>query len=370
VAGWCIGRRAYRFPQPREAFHFVIPAIDPQRPDEERDEIPVSAAGPRGLVDFARIARQAGDVEAAVSHYREAQFLDPDDAAIALESALYLAELGRHRESVEILERCVRRHPELPAARFHLGTVWRQLAEPEKAAQQLRRYLALEPEDRLGAAAELDALAEPTTELPAAYLRSLFDQYADEFDRNLVKDLDYRAPEILRQAVDRCWRAPAAGADVLDLGCGTGLGGAAFRDVARRMHGVDLSPRMIERASARGIYESLAVGEAVASLRAETAAWDLVVAADVLVYLGDLAPLFAAARQALKPGGALAATVEAADGTEPALKPTRRFGHPADYLRRAAAVAGLIVALLEPASTRTEKGEPVAGHVMVLINAA
>ena len=354
----------------REALLFVIPSIDPQRPTEERDEVPASAAGPRGLVDFARIARQAGDAEAAVSHYREAQFLDPDDAAIALEAALYLAELGRHRESVEILERCVRRHPELPAARFHLGTVWRQLAEPEKAAQQLRRYLALEPEDRLGATAALDTLAEPATELPSTYLRSLFDQYADEFDRNLVKDLDYRAPEILRQAVDRCWRAPAAGADVLDLGCGTGLGGAAFRDIARRMHGVDLSPRMIERASARGIYESLAVGDAVAALRAETAAWDLVIAADVLVYLGDLAPLFAAALQALRPGGVLAATVEAADGAEPALKPTRRFGHPADYLRRTAAAAGLTVALLEPASTRTEKGEPVAGNVMVLIKDA
>lgn len=354
----------------REAHPFVIPSIESPSPSEASDELPARAAGPRGLLDFARIARQVGDAEAAVGHYREAQFLDPDDAEIALEAALYLAELGRHRESVEILERCVRRHPELPAARFHLGTVWRQLAEPEKAAQQFRRYIALDPEDPLGAAAELDALARPATELPATYLRSLFDQYADEFDRNLVKDLNYRAPEILRQAVDRCWRAPASGADVLDLGCGTGLGGAAFRDLARRLHGVDLSPRMLERASARGIYDSLAVGDAVAALRAETAAWDLVIAADVLVYLGDLAPLFTAARQALKPGGLLAATAEAADGVEPILKPTRRFGHPESYLRRAATAAGLTIAVLEPASTRTEKGEPVAGHVMVLTRAA
>jgi predicted TPR repeat methyltransferase len=348
----------------------VIPSIDSPSPNDAPDESPARAAGPRGLVDFARIARQAGDAEAAAGHYREAQFLDPDDAAIALEAALYLAELGRHREAIEILERCVRRHPELPTARFHLGTVWRQLAEPEKAAQQLRRYLALDPDDALGAAVELEALARPATELPATYLRSLFDQYADEFDRNLVKELNYRAPEILRQAVDRCWRAPAAGADVFDLGCGTGLGGAAFRDIARRMHGVDLSPRMLERASARGIYDSLAAGDAVAALRAETSAWDLAIATDMLVYLGDLAPLFAAARQALKPGGALAATVEAADGAEPVLKPTRRFGHPTDYLRHTAIAAGLTVALLEPASTRTEKGEPVAGHVMVLIKDA
>ena len=324
-------------------------------------------AGLRGLLGFARIARQAGDTEAAANHYREAQFLDPDDPELGIEAALYLAELGRHRESVEILERCVRRHLELPALRFHLALLWRQLAEPEKAAQQLRRYLTLDPEDRLGAAAELAALAQPQSALPESYVRALFDQYADEFDQNLVKDLNYRAPDLLRRAVDRHWRIPDAGADVLDLGCGTGLGGAAFRDIARRMEGVDLSPRMIERASARGIYDSLTVADAIAALRRQAAAWDLVIAADVLVYLGDLSPLFTAAHQALRPGGALAVTVEAADTPEPLLKPTRRFGHSPAYFQRAAEAGGLTVALLEQASARTERGEPVAGHVSVLI---
>jgi predicted TPR repeat methyltransferase len=157
---------------------------------------------------------------------------------------------------------------------------------------------------------------------------------------------------------------------VLDLGCGTGLGGAAFRDMARRMHGVDLSPRMVEKAAVRGIYDSLAVDDARAALAANRAAWDLIIAADVLVYLGNLVPLLTAARAALRPAGAFAATVEAADAPEPTLKPTRRFGHSPAYLRHAAAAAGLAVALLEPAATRTERGEPVAGHVMVLVNDA
>lgn len=328
-------------------------------------------AGPRRLLEFARLARQAGDAETAVSHYREAQFLAPDDPDVVLEYAVCLMELGRYRAAVESLERGVRRHPDSPALRFRLALAWRDLADPGKAMQQLRRCLDLDPDDRLGAAAELARLSSPAASLPEAYLRELFDQYADEFDQNLIKDLEYRAPEVLRQAVDRCWRAPAAGADVLDLGCGTGLGGAAFRDLARRLHGVDLSAGMVAKARARGIYDALAVGEAVASLQAAApAAWDLVIAADVLVYLGDLHPLFAATARALRPGGAFALTVEAGDDDVPRLKPSRRFGHSPGYLEATAAAAGLAPALLEPTSVRTERGEPVPSYVAVLMKRA
>lgn len=327
----------------------------------------LGAPGPAGRLAMARLARQAADADEAIGHYREALALDPDDAAASIEAALFLGECGELREAVAILERCVRRYPELPAPRFHLGDFWRQLAEPAKAGQQLRRYLALDPADLLGAGAVLDRLDGSADTLSATYLRALFDQYADDFDRNLIEDLGYRGPQVLRHAVDRCWRAPAGGATVLDLGCGTGLGGAVFRDLAQRLHGVDLSPRMIAKAAARNVYDALEVGDAAAALQRAPAAWDLVVAADVLVYLGDLAAVFAGLAHAVRPGGAFAATVEAVAGDAPLLKPSRRFGHPSSYLQRGAEAAGLRVALFEPVSVRTERGQPVPGHVMVLV---
>lgn len=330
----------------------------------------MGAPGPAGLMALARLSRQAGAAEEAAARYREALLLDPDDAVTAIEVALYCAELGNHRGAVEILERCVRRHPELGAARYHLGRCWQQLAEPAKARHQLRRYLDLEPEDTLGAAAALATLKRAGDDLPAPYLRALFDQYADDFDRNLIDDLGYRAPQLLRQALDRCWRPTDRGAVTIDLGCGTGLGGAAFRDLACRMHGVDLSPRMIEKAAARNIYDALSVGDAATALARGAAAWDLVIAADMLVYLGDLTAFFAAVATALRPCGAFAASAEATDAAYTELKPTRRFGHAAAHLRHAAALAGLRVAGLDPASPRTEKGQPVPGHVMVLIKDA
>ena len=338
---------------------FLPMAADPSQPG-------LGAEGPAGLRALARVARQLGNAEQAVALYREAAFLDSDDPAAAIEMALYDAELGRHRDAVETLERAVRRHPELAALRFHLGATWRRLAEPEKAAMQLRRSLALDPEDLLGAAAELATLDAGTADLPATYIRALFDQYADDFERNLIENLGYRGPGLLRRAVERCWPIPAGGADILDLGCGIGLAATAFRDVARRIDGVDLSPRMIEKAARRGVYDSLEVADAVAAMAVSAPRWNLILAADMLVYYADLAPLFSAAARALPPGGALAATAETAAGTAPVLKQTRRFGHPESHLRQAAATAGLRVALLEPASARTEKGQPVPGHVLVL----
>jgi predicted TPR repeat methyltransferase len=339
-----------------------LPAA-PFLPADRRD-------GGGGPLSLARLARAAGAEEEAVARYREALLLDPGDPTAAVEAALYLATLGRPRDAVELLELCVRRHPEHPAARFHLGLLWGDLGEPAKAAQHLNRCLGLDPDDRLGADAALAAMAQAAGGLTATYVRALFDQYAEDFDRNLIEDLRYRAPEILRQALDRCWRPPAGGADAVDLGCGTGLAAPMFRDIAKRLHGVDLSPRMVQKAAARRIYDGLAVGDAVAALHGQPACWDLVIAADMLVYLDDLGPLLAAVAASLRPGGAFVATAEATDMPHPELKPTRRFGHPTGHLRHAAIVAGLRVALLEPAATRTEKGQPVPGHVMVALKDA
>jgi predicted TPR repeat methyltransferase len=155
------------------------------------------------------------------------------------------------------------------------------------------------------------------------------------------------------------------GLDVLDLGCGTGLAGAVFRPLAVRLDGVDLSPAMIEKARAKGLYDGLIVGDIETALAAPGRAYDLIVAADTLVYLGDLAALFRGARARLKLEGYFLFTVEA--GTADfELGPKRRWRHGEAYLRRMAAEAGLQVAGLIAASPRREAQKPVEGFAVAL----
>ena len=207
--------------------------------------------------------------------------------------------------------------------------------------------------------------------MAAAYVQALFDQYAPRFERHLVGELDYRGPALLIAALDRV--APQRSyAVTLDLGCGTGLMGRALANRSERIDGVDLSPAMIEHARKTQLYTELSVSSLDAALATGSGqAYDLVTAADVLVYVGALAPVFAGAYRQLRPGGLLAFTAQslaASDGADPtrfALGRDLRFGHSPDYVAATLSSAGFDILLLEPASTRKEKSVPVAGLVVV-----
>jgi predicted TPR repeat methyltransferase len=92
----------------------------------------------------------------------------------------------------------------------------------------------------------------------------------------------------------------------------------------------------------------------------------LVLAADVFTYLQDLRPVLAAVRERLAPGGLVAFTIETHRGGGVVLHEALRFAHGEKHVREAAKAARLDVAVLERASTRTEKGKPVAGLLAVL----
>jgi predicted TPR repeat methyltransferase len=203
------------------------------------------------------------------------------------------------------------------------------------------------------------------------YVRRLFDQYAGRYDTALTEHLRYRGPAILRDAVEAAMHEagrPMRFAAMLDLGCGTGLGGAAFRPFAERLVGVDLSPAMIAQAAAKGLYDRLVSAELADFLADEASAaaqYQLVLAADVFVYVNDLAPVIAGVARVLAPNGLLAFTVETHSGDGVKLLPTLRFAYAEAYLRGIMAGAGLTVLTLAEAAVRTEKGVPVNGLVLV-----
>jgi predicted TPR repeat methyltransferase len=157
----------------------------------------------------------------------------------------------------------------------------------------------------------------------------------------------------------------------IDLGCGTGLAGAAFAATTSEIIGIDLSPRMIELARATALYAELEVAEIVEGLgRRADASADLVLAADVLIYLHDLAPVLREVKRVLRPGGLLAFTAETHDGAGVILNAGLRYAYSADYVREELAGCGLSLERLEQISTRHEGGIPVPGLVAVAIKRA
>ena len=105
---------------------------------------------------------------------------------------------------------------------------------------------------------------------------------------------------------------------------------------------------MIERAGQRGAYDELLVAELTDYLKSQVSQYDLIVAADTLVYFGSLDELLAAAAAALREPGHLVFTVERLDDRSNKAEATTgfflnshgRYSHAEPYLRRCLAATG------------------------------
>lgn len=330
--------------------------------------------------NLASALRQAGRGAEAEAAYRRALMLQPDYAEAWNNQANAQRDAERLEDAAVGYQRAVTLRPDWTDGHDNFGSALYLLHErgAAAAAARLARLWRRDHPDNpvarhIGSAIAGDS-AEPRA--PDAYVRQTFDLFADEFDSKLA-ELGYRAPELLARLVAANGlpsignSGGISGGDlaVLDAGCGTGLCAAALRPYARILSGVDLSAGMLERARARGLYDSLEEAELAAFLSARPGRFDLIVAADVLCYFGVLDEVLAVAGAALRPGGRLAFTVErlAEDGTAaPHRVATHgRYAHREDYVRAVLAAAGLTVVQLVHDTLRLESGVPVTGLVVL-----
>lgn len=276
----------------------------------------------------------------------------------------------------DILEGIVAEAPDWLAAHHALAKAALGAGDLDRAQAAVRACLRIDPADRLGATLLLagHGTGGAAAEMSAAFVGELFDRYAASFDRHLVNDLKYDAPAQIH-ALALALRPAGRFHRALDLGCGTGLAGAALRPLVDHLAGVDLSAGMVARARDKGHYDRLEVGDIVACLAAQApASADLIVAADVLVYIRDLAPVFGATRRVLRPGGYFifttqAMTPAAADAApvpDAVLGTDMRFAHRDGYLVDLAAACGFDIEHFAAVTTREDAGQPVPGRLLAL----
>ncbi|MCZ8177404.1 MAG: methyltransferase domain-containing protein [Rhizobium sp.] len=284
--------------------------------------------------------------------------------------ARMLAENGEHEAAVELMEQALDLVPDWPAGLVRLADYAEKANQPEKAVPALQRVLELDPQDIFGARLKLALLGaeEVPDQPPSRYVEALFDDYADRFDTALVERLDYTVPAKLARLIadhdDRRFEV------AIDLGCGTGLFGAEIRDRVTRLEGFDLSVNMLTKAEEKGLYDFLAKAdlsldpaqsglfdEGLPERRA-----DLVSAADVLMYLGDLANAFALSACLARAGALFAFSVEdAGEGDGYLLAPSLRYAHTEQHVRQRLAENGFEVLTLTRTTIRMDGGKPVFG---------
>jgi predicted TPR repeat methyltransferase len=276
--------------------------------------------------------------------------------------------------AADLLDQAIELAPHFVSAWFVLGKLRKELGQREAAIKAFRRARDADPQDHHGASLHLMQLGvERLSDMPKAYVQALFDQYAPRFDEELLHDLGYRGPSLLFKAVLSARAAaekPAFFKRAIDLGCGTGLGAAAFAKHVDRFIGIDLSAGMIERARATGLYAELEVDDMLNGLRAkDDASADFILAADAMVYVRDLAAVLTEVGRVLARGGMVAFTVETHDGEGVVIGEGLRYAHAAPHIRSMIDTAGLRLSALQAASTRNEGRIPVPGLVVVATKA-
>ena len=325
-----------------------------------------------------------------------ARTLAPDDARIHYNLGLLFSDLGRTRDALAAFDASLSLNPDDARAHNNRGSALQILKRLPEAGEAFRRALELRPDlelpylnlgklleqqaDMQGAVAIYDlamargldhdlfgqnraaALGESTPRSPDSWVSSTFDNFAPTFDAHLAR-LHYDVPRQLATLL----RPPAAQPlSILDLGCGTGQVAAAMAGQGHRFVGVDLSAKMLAQAKARNIYARLDLAEVHSWLRnAETASFDVLCAADVLIYIGALEMLFREAARILRSGGWFAFSTEECSSMDYKLLATGRYAQSEQYIRRLAAESFAVVHA-DPTTIRIESGSPLPGRIYLL----
>lgn len=280
--------------------------------------------------------------------------------------ATHLHENGHLASALRCARKVTQLTPDDAVAWHHLGRIAQAAGERRLAREAYENYFSQHPDDA-AIGLQLIALRDEPPPLRASdeCVLQNFSNFASFYDSKMRDLLSYQAPERLQELID-AELGDAARLAILDIGCGTGLAAAALKPRAARLDGIDLSPEMIEKAQARGIYDSLEVAEITDWLTRSRAEFDLIVACDCLVYFGDLDPVAQRVATRLKAGGYFAFTVERGVQYPLQLADSGRFTHHPDHIREVAAKAGLKLARMEEGFLRTEAGAEVIGLLALL----
>ena len=367
-------RRAVALKPDDARAHFKLGSVLAAGPDlgeakaALRNAIALDPSNAAAYVNFAGVLHQLGRLAEAAEAARQAVNLDGGlVAAYSILGTIFL-ESGQFQPAAEILRIAADLEPGAVMVLTALATAENAIDNPRAAERVLQRILAIEP-NNLEARHMLSAVnGEPVRSVPPGYSRQLFNWYAEKFDRMLADSLNYRAPQDVAALLMGAKPEPRAFSALLDLGCGTGLVAEALAKhyVIDHKVGVDVAEKMIEISREKGFYDQVIHGDAADALAGSPAAFDLITAVDMFIYVGDLAPLMPLMARALRPGGVLAYSIEVMTEGKYKLQRTGRFAHTIKYVEDLARAHGLTPLASRAVTLRLENTAGVPGLIGLL----
>ena len=309
--------------------------------------------------------REMGNRDEGIVCFEEAVKFAPGMAEAWNNLGVAQDDFNRSTESTSSYQKAIEISPDYTSAHFNLGSSLQKLKQFEKATKHYNRVLEIQPDDEAATfmLQSLGTTSDTPDSAPAEHVRRIFDQCAGTFEKILVTDLEYKTPEILFNLVRPHLSTTL---NVLDLGCGTGLGAQFYRPFANRLTGVDVSPKMLERAEEKNIYDELRIFDILQD-------WDfpekfnLIYSSDVFVYLGNLDPVFKSISSYLTWAGIITFSVEKLEEGDENYKlyPSGRYAHSQNYIEQCLDKHDLQLTEAIQSDIRKESGKQVKGLLFV-----
>lgn len=256
-------------------------------------------------------------------------------------------------------------NPEDSATHLNCGSIYLKSNQIEKAILSYESAHKINPDDD-EIKHILSAIKQHHTpsSTPSSYITHLFDQYAAYYDYHLTQRLDYIAPQKIMDVLQLEF-SPFSDWTVVDLGCGTGLFGTLIEPFSKKSIGIDLSENMLSIAREKNCYHELICADIIEALPRFSSV-NLISAADVFAYLGDLNSVFSAAKKALAKEGVFTFTVEKTTGSDFILQTSIRYAHSKIYIESLCAAHSFEIVCFNNIVLRKQKNEPVEGYLVVL----
>jgi predicted TPR repeat methyltransferase len=317
-------------------------------------------------INLGNALQASGRLNEAASAFRQAIGIDPGYAIAYNNLGNALRQQGKLEAAVAAFKKALDIDDRYADACVNLAITLQSWGDIPDAIRLYERAVALDPAHE-SAAHMLAALrGEVSDAAPRGHVTRLFDEYASRFDRHLVETLGYSMPWLMRGEIDRLLGKDTHFSRVIDLGCGTGLAGVTFRPLSGFLAGADLSPRMIDRARERNLYDELQVGDVVTVLKESRRRYDLFVCADVFPYIGNVEPLFSAVASHAEAGALFVLSTELCSGDGFMLRASGRYAHSQNYLRDVAIGSGFSITTMRTENLRKQKDYWTPGDLIVL----
>jgi len=274
-----------------------------------------------------------GRIGDSLQKYNEALFYKGNYAEAYCNRATLFLYMGRDQDSIKDYKTALKIKPNYSEAYFGLGNAWNLIGEENKALVNYNKAIQLNPNHLSSKYMVASLTGKAVFSAPKEYVRDLFDNFAGKFDNSLIGKLNYKAPtQLMHMFANAFGQQIEKFSMAVDLGCGTGLAGKAFRKYARFMVGIDLSKNMIEKARKKKIYDELIVEDFSKVLGQRIRVFDLFICIDVFIYFGDLSEIFKLLRNRSRSLSVLAFSTEHSDKRSFTLSRFGRFSHSKNYI--------------------------------------